>query len=298
MALLDELYAVVNLTVFQFKQIFPYWLSGVFAGSILSVYALPAIGNFMGKLRNARYNLPAALIAATLGTVSPICMFGTIPMIASLGRKGVPQYILATFMTSSILLNPNLLLLSFSLGTPIALLRFFLCIAAGLLAGILVKIFFKGKRLFDFSQYEDNKCTAVKKKSFLKDIHKSIKITAPYFLAGIIITAIFDRYIPKGFIGSLFGQNKGFGILLAASLGVPLYVCGGGTIPLLRLWMQQGMTLGSAIAFMLTGPATKLTNLSALKIVLGMRNFILYIVFSIVFGVFVGIMTDAVFGLL
>lgn len=298
MTFIDELNIIFELTVFQFKQIFPYWLAGVLAGSLLSVHELPAMSGFLGRLKNARYNVLAALLAAVLGVASPVCMFGTIPLIVSLGRKGVPQYVLATFMTSSILLNPNLLLLSFSLGTPIALLRLFSSVAAGLLAGVLVKVFFKDRKLFELGKDEDGKAGCKRRKTLLKDLHKSITITAPYFLAGILITAIFDRYVPKDFIVSLFGRNEGFGVLLAASLGVPLYVCGGGTIPLLRLWMQQGMTPGSAIAFMLTGPATKLTNLSALKIVLGMRNFVLYIIFSIVFGVIVGIATDAALGLI
>jgi hypothetical protein len=79
---------------------------------------------------------------------------------------------------------------------------------------------------------------------------------------------------------------------MAATIGVPLYACGGGTIPLLQGWLAQGMSMGSAAAFMITGPATKITNLGALKIVLGKRNFLLYILFvmlSAVFGLMVGL---------
>ncbi len=42
---------------------------------------------------------------------------------------------------------------------------------------------------------------------------------------------------------------------------------------------MTGMSIGSAAAFMITGPATKITNLGALKIVLGVRRFLLYIGF-------------------
>lgn len=106
------------------------------------------------------------------------------------------------------------------------------------------------------------------------------------------MTALFDRYFPKAFIYGLFGPNAGFGILLAASLGIPVYVCGGGTIPLIREWMNAGMSPGSALAFMITGPATKLTNLSAVKIILGVRNFSLYIAFNIIFAVAAGVIAD------
>ena len=60
---------------------------------------------------------------------------------------------------------------------------------------------------------------------------------------------------------------------MAAAIGVPLYACGGGTIPLLQQWLFEGMSVGSAVSFMLTGPAPKITNLGALKIVLGAKHF-------------------------
>ena len=49
------------------------------------------------------------------------------------------------------------------------------------------------------------------------------------------------------------------------------------------------MSIGSAAAFMLTGPATKITNLGALKIVLGIRRFLLYWGFVSVFALLTGI---------
>jgi uncharacterized membrane protein YraQ (UPF0718 family) len=81
---------------------------------------------------------------------------------------------------------------------------------------------------------------------------------------------------------------------MAATVGVPLYVCGGGTIPLLVSWMERGMSLGSASAFMITGPAMKITNLGAVKIILSLKNFAFYIAFSILFALFTGFLIDFV----
>lgn len=82
---------------------------------------------------------------------------------------------------------------------------------------------------------------------------------------------------------------------MAATIGVPLYACGGGTIPLLQMWMMDGMSLGSATAFMITGPATKITNLGALKIVLGLKRFILYIVYVMAFSLGGGLAVNLIF---
>ena len=76
---------------------------------------------------------------------------------------------------------------------------------------------------------------------------------------------------------------------MAATVGVPLYACGGGTIPLLQQWLWNGMSMGSAAAFMITGPSTKISNLGALKIVLGLKHFLLYLAFVMVFSFITGL---------
>ena len=52
------------------------------------------------------------------------------------------------------------------------------------------------------------------------------------------------------------------------------------------------MSMGSASAFMITGPATKITNLGALKIVLGMKHFLLYLAFVMAFSLATGMIAN------
>jgi uncharacterized membrane protein YraQ (UPF0718 family) len=130
---------------------------------------------------------------------------------------------------------------------------------------------------------------------FLKNFGRNIKATALFFLAGIVLSALFQCYVPQESFARLFGSgNRGFGVLMAATIGVPLYMCGGGTIPLLQTWLQHGMSMGSAASFMITGPATKITNLGALKIVLGVKHFLLYLAFSIAFALLSGLVINLV----
>lgn len=81
-------------------------------------------------------------------------------------------------------------------------------------------------------------------------------------------------------------------MLMAATIGVPLYACGGGTIPLLQQWLWDGMSAGSAASFMLTGPATKITNLGAIKIVVGLKHFVFYFLFVMAFSLITGIVVN------
>lgn len=115
-----------------------------------------------------------------------------------------------------------------------------------------------------------------------------------YFLIGIFLSALFQCYVPQNLMINLFGGNEAWGILMAATIGVPLYACGGGTIPLLQEWLLEGMSLGSAAAFMITGPATKITNLGALKICMGWKHFLLYMVFIMAFSFLGGVVVNLI----
>lgn len=200
-------------------------------------------------------------------------------------------------MMSSILLNPQLLIYSAALGTNALIIRFNMSLLCGFLAGILIKIFYKNKPFFNFKGFEEknNKDTDPNMfKRLLKNIGRNIKATGLYFLFGIVLTVLFQMYVPQESFASLFGNNRGFGVLMAATLGVPIYVCGGGTIPLLNEWLHSGMSMGAGTAFMITGPATKITNLGALKIVLGIKHFIIYLVYVVVFALLSGLLIDLI----
>lgn len=124
---------------------------------------------------------------------------------------------------------------------------------------------------------------------FLKNLGRNIRATAPWFLFGVLLSALFQRYVPADRFAGLFGKQEGFGVLMAATIGVSLYACGGGTVSLLQQWLASGMSMGSAAAFMITGPATKITNLGALKIVLGEKHFVFYLVYVILVSLMIGI---------
>ena len=54
------------------------------------------------------------------------------------------------------------------------------------------------------------------------------------------------------------------------------------------------MSMGAGTSFMVTGPATKITNLGAIKIVLGIKHFIIYLIYVILFALLSGLLIDLV----
>lgn len=57
-------------------------------------------------------------------------------------------------------------------------------------------------------------------------------------------------------------------------------------------WLEDGMSMDSAVEFMITDPATKITNLGAVKIVLDTKRFALYLIFTILFALLTGWIVD------
>ncbi len=279
----------------QLSQIFRYWVLGMVIGSMVSVFAKDRIHGAFCSLQGKRLGVAGIAAASALGIASPLCMYGTIPIAASFSRSGIRDDWLAAFMISSILLNPQLILYSAALGETALVIRILCCFLCGVMAGLLVRWFYKNKNFFDFSGFDNPKSRDTDPNiltRFLKNLGRNIKATGFYFLLGIVLSAVFQRYVPSNVVADLFGDNRGFGVLMAATIGVPLYACGGGTIPLLRAWLADGMSMGSAAAFMITGPATKITNLGAVKIVLGAKRFFLYLLLTMMFAFLSGWVID------
>ena len=279
----------------QLSQIFWYWIIGMAVGSLISVFAKDRIHTAFGKLSGKRWGLFGIIPACILGIASPLCMYGTIPIAASFSKQGVRDDWLAAFMMASILLNPQLIVYSAALGSTALIVRIVSCFLCGCAAGLVVHFVYREKPFFNFSGFEERKSHDTDPNwllRYLKNFGRNVKATGLYFLLGVLLSALFQHYVPQDAVTAAFGGDQAWGVLMAATVGVPLYACGGGTIPILRQWMAQGMSMGSAAAFMITGPATKITNLGALKIVLGAKRFIAYILFTILFAFLTGIVTN------
>ena len=280
----------------QLEQIFRWWVLGMLIGSAVSVFAKDSIHRAFRALKGKRLGVLGIAAASALGIASPLCMYGTIPIAASFSRSGMRDSWLAAFMMSSILLNPQLIVYSAALGGTVLTVRIISCFLCGIAAGLLLHFFYKDKSFFDFSGFDEPRSRDTDPNLLLrhlKNLWRNVKATGLYFLLGALLSALFQRYVPAEAMTALFGGNEALGVLMAATIGVPLYACGG-TIPLLQQWLWDGMSVGSAASFMLTGPSTKITNLGALKIVLGCKRFCLYIAYVMAFSLVTGLIVNLI----
>ena len=281
----------------QFEQIFGWWVLGMTIGSAVSVFAKDTIHRAFRSLQGKRLGVLGVIAASALGIASPLCMYGTIPIAASFSKGGMKDDWLAAFMMSSILLNPQLIFYSAALGGTVLAVRVISCFLCGVAAGLLIRLFYQDRPFFNFTGFDEPETRDTDPnmlRRYLKNLWRNVRATGLYFLIGVLLSALFQRYVPAEAMTALFGGNEALGVLMAATVGVPLYACGGGTIPLLQQWIWDGMSVGSAASFMLTGPSTKITNLGALKIVLGIKRFLLYLAYVMVFSFVTGMVVNLI----
>jgi len=233
------------------------------------------------------------VLAALFGMASPLCTYGTVPVVLELLRAGVPVAPLATFLATSSLMNPQLFVITWGgLGPKMALGRVAAVLVFGLLFGAVLHFLPrswsvlpvltnekkpKGRREFALND-------------FLKRCWRTLEFVGFYVLLGVLLGAIVEVLVPGRWIFAIFGSGGWAQILLASMLGVPLYACGGGTIPLVSSFLEQGMAPGAALAFLVAGPATRIAPLMALGTILRPLVVTVYVVVLVLYAAGAGIL--------
>lgn len=275
----------------QAAYILPYWAVGILVGSAVSVFCKERIHALFVRMQGGRWGVAGLLFASALGVASPLCMYGTIPIAASFSRQGVKDDWLAAFMMSSVLINPQLLVYTAALGKEVLLIRLAVCLGCGMAAGLCVRLGFCGRDFFCFRGFDvrggqrerENMCLR-----YVFSVGRNIRATGPWFLAGVALASLCLYAVPATCLNDSFAGDAVLQVLWMTLMGIPFYVCGGGAVPMMASWLNLGMSLGAVMAFSVSGAATKITNMGALKIVLGGRHFALYLAFVVVFSVVSG----------
>jgi hypothetical protein len=241
----------------------------------------------------------SVLAASLLGVASPLCTYGTVPLVLELVRGGTAVAPLATFLATSSLMNPQLFIMTWGgLGPTLTFIRLFAILVLGLLVGGALQVVprrWTVQPVLDRRGDEEHPTKRVPTLGrYLARSWHTFEFVGFYVLIGVLAGAIVEVVIPGRWIFSLFGAGGWWQLLLASLLGVPLHACGGGTIPLVQSLLEQGMSPGAAVAFLIAGPATRVAPLMALATILRPRLVATYVVVLIVYATLAGAMAGLV----
>ena len=272
----------------NFMQLAPYVLLGSLLGEFLKFTSwTKLIYNWVTKRE-----IISVITATILGILSPLCTYGTVPVLITLYNAGVSVPPLISFLAASSMMNPQLFIMTCGgLGVKIALIQLLCVFIFGLLIGFITMLipekFIIRKKLFEMESLANRVKKIFTVKTYAKNIGKNLLFVGKMMLIGIAIASVVEL-MPVNLLIDKVDTSSPFGIVMAAVAGIPMYACGGGVIPMISSLIAQGMARGSAIAFLISGPATRITSLAAIAVILKKRFILLYVLVLLIYAVAVG----------
>jgi uncharacterized protein len=246
-----------------------FWF--LFFEYFFELFFIVVVGVFIAVLLEfwfSRYNrfYPKNSVTAFLyASLLPVCACSTIPMIGSMRGK-LPFRAIITFVVAAPLLSPYIIVLSFSvLGTKYALMRICGSFILAVSAGFVVNHFSKGDHRANPEAFIVDPTHVVGDRQgdiYLKT-HAILRGLLPYFLVAAVMGLAIEWAAPANFLTKLEFSNNISGIIISILIGIPIYLCHGAEILLLRpLIHQSGLSGGATIAFSLASTSICMTSLA------------------------------------
>ncbi len=217
--------------------------------------------------------LPANILAALLGTVTPFCSCSSIPLFMGFTSAGLPLGITFSFLISSPVVDlGSLMLLTSIFGWKIAVVYVILGLVIAVLGGTLIEKLHLENYVEDFIRtgksvdIEQEKLKISDRLSYsFQQVKNTVKKVILYILVSVGIGAVIHNWIPQDIIVQILGDNNPFGVILATVAGVPMYADIFGTIPIAEALLSKGALLGVVLSFMMAVTTLSLPSIIMLR---------------------------------
>ncbi|MEM6310153.1 MAG: permease [Pseudomonadota bacterium] len=290
--------------------------SGAFVGTApIILFAISAVAYVKASgaetlIANAFVGNPVRMIvmAAMLGGLSPFCSCEIIPFIAALLAVGAPLSAVMAFWLSSPLMDPAMFFVTAGeLGMTFALAKTVAAVALGLFGGFATMLFanspvfadplrekpqvggccgvqkpFQGQPVWKFWT------EAPRRKAFQDSWIENALFLVKWLLIAYLFEAIMIEYGTTQYVAQFLG-GEGFGtIALAGLIGMPAYLNGYMAVGLMGGLVEQGMSQGAAMSFVIAGGVSCIPAAIAVWALVKPRVFAAYLVFALVGAILAG----------
>ena len=248
-------------------------------------------------------------LAAMVGGLAPFCSCEVIPFIAGLLALGTPLAPIMAFWLSSPLIDPpTLLITAGALGWQFAVSKAVIAVAIGLFGGYGVKLIqtlghfdATGSALTKGSSQSCCSTTSCcdsgvgesvekplwlfwKEKERRSRFSDEFKANGLFLLKWMMLAysleSLMIHYVPADMIASVVGGEGIVPIILSALVGVPAYLNSYIAPPVVSGLMEQGMSAGSGMAFIVAGAVSSIPAMTAVYAVVRKRVFAAYVLFG------------------
>jgi len=273
------------------------------AGFLVSgvVYELVPEGAVYRHL--GRDGIKPVLYATVVGTLLPVCCWGSLPIAVSLRQKGAKLGPILAFLVATPATSVSALIVAYIvMGFHFAVYIFFAVIAMGLAIGLL------GNSLrtpASPSAVGETACASgccagtvsinVKRSlaARVKAVFRYAFVTLPKdigleIVIGILLAALVDSFMPIRHLIENY-LHGWFGYVFSVVFGVLTYLCSTASVPLVHSLINQGLTPGAGMTLLLIGPVTSYGTLLILRKEFGSKVLAVFLIFLIVASVLLGL---------
>jgi uncharacterized membrane protein YraQ (UPF0718 family) len=273
--MLDLLTKTLTQTAVTLAHTWPYLAFAVVVAAVLKVHVQPARVRAM----LARYQRASVLGAIGLSVATPLCSCGTMALVLAMLATSMPWAPIVAFMVASPLTSPGQLFYTAGLfGWTFAAFHFATAIVLGF-AGAGAAAFLQARGgLTNQARFQELEPAPISGGSDvavtvdamplgerparpgLREYGRALVVEGrrlgALFIAFAFIGYLLNNLVPAAWVTALFGAGQRWGVLLAATAGLPLYVNSDASLPLVRSFLDSGASPGAAMAFLLTGAGT------------------------------------------
>ncbi|MDU8944763.1 permease [Ovoidimarina sediminis] len=252
------------------------------------------------------------VLAALAGGLSPFCSCEVIPFIAALLAAGTPLSAVMAFWLSSPLMDPAMFAITAGgIGTGFAIGKTIAAVALGLFGGFAVMAMkanpvfadplrpvenrgcgcgpspFKGAPVWRFWNDPARRAT------FFEAARSNLIFLGKWLALAYLLEGLMIRYIPADLIGGILGGSGPGPVILAGLVGAPAYLNGYAAVPLVAGLMEQGMSPGAAMAFVLAGGVSCIPAAVAVWALVKPRVFAAYLGLALTGAIVAGLLWNA-----
>lgn len=216
--------------------------------------------------------------AALLGIVTPFCSCSAIPLFLGFVEAGIPIGVTFSFLIAAPMINEVAVVLLLGLfGWKVTLIYVSTGLIIAIISGFIIQKLGLERYVADWVyktktnqlQVQEEKPTFQQRLQKGYDTVKEIlsKIWL-YIIIGIAVGAGAHGFVPENFMSNILGAQNWYSVPLAILIGIPMYSNAAGIIPIVSVLIEKGVSLGTALAFMMSVIALSLPEIIILKKVL------------------------------
>ncbi len=250
---------------------------------VLIIFGVGVLRSFFSpektrKMLEGKSLFTGNILASLLGIVTPFCSCSAIPLFLGFVEAGIPLGVTFSFLIAAPLINEVALVLLVGLfGWKVALIYIstglLIAVFSGWLIGKLKLERYVADWVFQMkSEHAVDEEVQITMKDRINTGYETVREIVGkiwlYIILGIAIGAGAHGYVPEDFLGELLGAGSWYAVPLAILMGIPMYSNAAGIIPIVSVLIEKGVSLGTALAFMMSVIALSLPEIIILKKVL------------------------------